>query len=51
MTKLTNHDVKLIRLLYAAFPGLKQRGIGKLFGVQHTTVSMIVNRKRHRYLA
>ena len=47
MARLTEQDVREIRSLW---PGLKQKEIADRFGVDHTTISLILLRKRWRHV-
>lgn len=50
MARLTNDQVRQIRELHVAHPN-RQGWIADQFGVQRTTVNMIVNRKTWRHVA
>jgi len=45
--KLTGTDVVTMRLLYAAFPSLRQSQIARMYGIRRQTVSRIINRRLH----
>ena len=47
--KVTEADVRAIRIRYAA-GGVTQKALAEKYGVDHTTVSLIVRRKNWRHL-